>query len=193
MTSPCAASTYEAVDATRDGERFVVRAIRPSDKETLLETFRRLSPRSVYLGFFEFKSELSAEDLAYFTELDFEQHVGLVATLEEGGLEKIVGVARYFVENDTDPRAAEAAFAVVDQHQGRGIGTLLLLHLARVGRACGVATFDAEVLAENLKMMKVFLHSGFEVHRTLASGMIHVSFSIAEVGGGQAGVNRQDR
>ncbi len=180
MTSACAASAYEAVDATRDGERFLVRAIRPDDKERLLDAFRRLSPRSVYLRFFEFKPELSAEDLVYLTELDFAQHVGLVATLEEEGRETIAGVARYVLETDAEPQAAEAAFAVVDQHQGGGIGTLLLPHLARVGRACGVSTFDAEVLAENLKMMKVFLHSGFEVHRTLASGMIHVSFSIAE-------------
>ena len=53
MTSACAASAYEAVDATRDGERFLVRAIRPDDKERLLDAFRRLSPRSVYLRFFE--------------------------------------------------------------------------------------------------------------------------------------------
>ncbi len=181
---------YEARETTRDGADLLIRAIRPDDKDLLQESFSRLSPESVYFRFFELKARLSERDLSYFTEVDFSRHVGLVATCQEGGSEHIVGVARYVVAPDARPIEAEAAFAVIDEYQNRGIGTLLLYHLANVGRGLGVEVFTGEVLGENLKMMEVFLHSGFDVHRCVDSGVIHVSFSIAHGAGGPPRIHR---
>ena len=129
-----------AVDALlRDGGSIHVRAIRPDDKERLVEHFRSLSPHSVYFRFFGTKKQLSKAELAQYTELDFDERVGLVATLRNDDHERIIGVGRYTRRTDEDaPHRAEVAFAVVDDHQRRGIGTLLLEHLARIARAHGI-------------------------------------------------------
>lgn len=89
----------------RDGSAIRIRAIRPDDKQRLLGHFSRLSEQSVYQRFFGVKKSLTPEDLVLFTELDFVDAVGLVATLGEAEQERIVGVGRYFVD-PAGPRAA---------------------------------------------------------------------------------------
>ncbi len=76
-----AAASYAAGEVMRDGRPIRIRAIRPDDKQRLLEHFAHLSPRSVYYRFFGLKRSLDDQDLRRFTELDFVNHVGLVATV----------------------------------------------------------------------------------------------------------------
>ena len=174
---------HYATDALlRDGSSVHIRAIRPDDKQRLLALFERLSSRSVYFRFFQTKQRLSDEELRYFTELDFTRDVALVATLREGQEEHIIGVGRYFrMHEHGQPTAhAEVAFTVADAHQGRGVGTLLLEHLAAIARMQGIDTFEAYVLGENNRMLEVFEASGFTVQRALDTGVFHVSFPTAE-------------
>lgn len=169
---------YSVEEILRDGGSIYVRAIRPDDRERLLEHFKGLSEESVYHRFFGVKRSLSEAELTRLTELDFRNHVALVATLLENGQERIIGVARY-IRND-DPSRAEVAFAVLDAHQGRGIATLLLEHLRRIAHASGVKEFQADVLGDNKRMLEVFARSGFNVRRTSAAGVVHLSFPIEE-------------
>ena len=166
----------------RDGGSVHIRAIRPDDKQRLLALFERLSNRSVYFRFFQAKQRLTDEELHYFTELDFSRDVALVATLQAGHEEHIIGVGRYFrLSQDGQPTThAEVAFTVADAHQGRGVGTLLLEHLAAVARRQGVDTFEAYVLGENNRMLEVFEASGFTVQRALDTGVFHISFPTAD-------------
>jgi len=166
----------------RDGESVTIRAIRPDDKPRLTDLFRRLSPRSVHLRFFGAKRELTSKDLSRFTELDFEHAVGLAAVHLDGAEERFLGVGQY-VEVPApgeDVRRAEVAFMVADDQQGRGIGTLLLTHLAELARAAGIQEFEAEVLGENNKMLGMFARSGFVCRRALESGVFHVAFPTDE-------------
>ena len=172
------ASRYEAEEILRDGGSIHIRAIRPDDKPRLIDHFRRLSQRSVYFRFFGVKKRLTDEELSRFTEPDFVRHVGLVATLREGEGERIIGVGRYMT-HDTDHRA-EVAFAVADEHQRRGIGTLLLEHLAPLARANGVTEFEADVLGENNNMLEMFAKSGFVSRRSIDGGVVHVTFPTEE-------------
>src|SRR6266446_10132891 len=121
ISDPAAYSVHEVL---RDGGSIYIRAIRPDDRERLLTHFRSLSAQSKYYRFFGVKRDLSEAELIRFTELDLVNHVGLVATLRENGDERFIGVGRYV--RTEDPTRAEVAFAVIDEHQGRGIGTLLL-------------------------------------------------------------------
>src|SRR5215475_11417590 len=174
---------HYATDALlRDGGSIHIRAIRPDDKQRLLALFERLSSRSVYFRFFQTKQRLTDEELRYFTELDFTRDVALVATLREAQEEHIIGVGRYFrISEDGQPTAhAEVAFTVADAHQGRGVGTLLLEHLAIMARRQGIDTFEAYVLGENNRMLEVFEASGFTVQRALDTGVFHVSFPTAD-------------
>jgi acetate---CoA ligase (ADP-forming) len=176
------AASYSEHVILRDGGSIRIRAIRPDDKQRLVEHFRSLSSRSVYFRFFSSKRQLSEDDLLRFTEIDFVRHVGLVATLIERGEERIIGVGRYIVAGGQSdpPRRAEVAFAVTDGHQGRGIGTVLLEHLAGIARERGIVEFEADVLGENNRMLQVFAKSGFVVRRSIESGVVHVSFPTEE-------------
>jgi GNAT superfamily N-acetyltransferase len=166
------AVSYSAHEVLRDGGSIRIRAIRPDDKDRLLEHFRHLSRDSVYHRFFGLKRSLTPSELVRLTELDFKNHVGLVATLLADGDERFIGVGRYIC---TEPGRAEVAFAVLDEHQGKGIGTLLLEHLGRVARAAGISEFQADVLGDNNRMLEVFAKSGFRAERSMEGGVIHLS------------------
>ncbi|MBI2963540.1 MAG: GNAT family N-acetyltransferase [Deltaproteobacteria bacterium] len=173
---------FHADRILRDGGSIRLRAIRADDKQRLLDHFASLSASSVYFRFFGAKKRLSEEELRRFTELDFVDRVGFVATLGSGAREKIIGVGRYAVVSGAaaSPRRAEVAFAISDAHQGRGVGTVLLEELARAARRGGIEEFEADVLGENNRMLEVFAKSGFVVKRSVGAGVVHLSFSTAE-------------
>ena len=112
-----------------------IRALRPADRDGLLGTLDRMSDESIHRRFFGPKRRFSDKEVAYYTNVDFANHVALVAVLEEDGRAVIVGGARYIV---CEPGTAEVAFAVDDAHQGQGIGALLMKHLAGIARRTGL-------------------------------------------------------
>lgn len=156
--SPPAAG-YAADALLRDGRSVHVRAIRPDDKERLRDHFSRLGPDSVYNRFFGVKKELSDTDLHYFTELDFDQHVGLTVAQRVDGVERFLGIGR-FIRRDGGG-SAELGMAVADEAQGLGVGTLLLEHLAHLAAAEGVTEIVADVLPTNHRMVEMLRNSGF--------------------------------
>jgi acetate---CoA ligase (ADP-forming) len=172
------AAAYSTEEILRDGGSIHIRAIRPDDRDRLLSHFKGLSQQSIYHRFFGIKRTLNDEELRRFTDLDFVNHVGLVATLGRGDDERFIGVARYV--RSVDHGRAEVSFAVIDDHQGRGIGTVLLEHLSRIARQAGITEFEADVLGDNNRMLEVFGKSGFRVRRAAASGVIHLAFPTAE-------------
>jgi acetate---CoA ligase (ADP-forming) len=187
-----AAHRYAATATLRDGGSIVIRDLRPDDKTRLRAHFDSLSPQSRYFRFLATKKSLSDEELRGFTELDFRSRAALVATLHQGADERIIGVARYAVAPDT-PGRAEVGFAVLDEHQGRGIGTVLLEHLAALARVNGVTEFEADVLGENNRMLGVFADSGFAVTRSLEGGVFHLSFPTEATSGYLEVHDRRDR
>ncbi len=173
-----------AVDETlRDGGPIHIRAITPADKDLLFEHFSGLSLHSRYTRFFGTKRTLSRDELARLTELDFDDQVGLTATMKDGDKERFIGVGRYFRLQDRT--RAEVAFATLDAYQGRGIATLLLEHLRRIANASGILEFTAEVMASNRHMLHVFRDSGFQRQSSNRGGIVHVWLRTDEKVGGQ--------
>jgi GNAT superfamily N-acetyltransferase len=138
--------------ALRDGSRVRVRPVGPGDRELLRAGFERLGPASRYQRFLAPMAELSEEDITYLTDVDHHDHEALAAIDEATG--DGVGVAR-FVRCAGRPDTAEAAVTVIDDWQGRGVGTALLELLAERARAEGVVRFTALLLAENRDMLEV--------------------------------------
>jgi GNAT superfamily N-acetyltransferase len=154
------AQDYLVRKKIKDGRMVTIRSIHADDKAILQEGMDHLSKQSLYFRFFTVKTALTARELAYFTEIDFVHHVGLLASLTVGGIERPVGIGRYIVAGELPkPQAAELAFAVDDEFQGIGIGSMLMKHLLKLARAGGIKQFIAYVLPENGAMLAVFRHS----------------------------------
>ncbi|MEO7731437.1 MAG: GNAT family N-acetyltransferase, partial [Kofleriaceae bacterium] len=161
----------------RDGTSTTIRAVAPEDRAQLIALFRRMSPASVRHRFFSAKRELMDSDLLYLHGDGGD--VALVATVQSGLEENVLGLGRYVVLPGT-PCVAEVAFDIGDTDQGRGIGTLLLEHLAQIGRTRGVSAFRAEVEADNVQMLEVFGRSGLVTHQAIEANVLHVDIPIAD-------------
>ncbi|HET7399347.1 MAG TPA: GNAT family N-acetyltransferase [Intrasporangium sp.] len=162
---------WEADVVLRDGTVAHVRPITPADGDALRRFHNAQSPESVYLRFFAPLRELSDRDVHRFTHLDYHDRVALVATL--GG--EIIGVGRY---DRVGPSEAEVAFNISDHYQGKGIGSVMLEHLAAIARELGITKFTAEVLPQNRKMLTVFKDAGYDVRHRIEDGVVLVSFDI---------------
>src|SRR5262245_32614440 len=168
-------ATYSAVEVLRDKRRVKIRALRPDDRADLLAAVGRTSEQSLYRRFFAMKGSFTEPEIAFFLNIDFVNHVALVAVLEELGRPRIVGGGRYIV---VQPRRAEVAFVVVDQYQRQGIGSALLRHLATLARRAGIDELIAEVLPDNTSMLKVLEKSGFRLSRGRESQVVHVTLHL---------------
>ena len=171
-------SSYSAEAILRDGASITLRSLTADDRAHVLAVFRTMGQASVRHRFFTAKRELSESDLSFLTRLASGPDVALVAMVRNHDGERALGIGRYAVLDD--PSCAEVAFEVGDADQGRGIGTLLLEHLATIARARGVTTFRAEVEADNSAMLDMFSKSGFAVHETLDRRTFHVEFPTGD-------------
>ena len=143
----------------RDGTRVLLRPVVPEDKDRFVDGFSRLSPESRYRRFMAPIDELDPELLAYFTEVDYVDHFAYVALLADEPGQPGVAVARY-VRLPEDPEAAEAAVTVVDDYQGRGLGTLLVEALGAVALENGIKRFTGYLLVENRPMLDLLEEMG---------------------------------
>lgn len=147
---------YREPHRLRDGSEVVFRLIGPNDKRLLADGIERMSPESRFRRFFAYRDHLTAHELAYLTEYDTNHHiaigVGQVTTPHHGlapGAERGLGVARFVRLGPPDSTIAEAAVAIVDDAQGKGLGRMLLDRLIAAATERGIRTFRFDVLAEN--------------------------------------------
>jgi len=165
-----------AIETARDGRAVEIRALRPDDRAGLTEAVARTSSESLFRRFFAVKKDFTEAEVAYFLNVDFVAHVALVAVMAEDGREVIVGGGRYVVGR---PGEAELAFALVDSYQGQGIGSALMRHLAAIGRGAGLHKLTAEVLPDNMSMLRLFARCGLPVETAHDVGVVHVGIRLA--------------
>ncbi len=164
---------WEADIVLADGATAHIRPITPDDAEMLVAFYARVSEESKYYRFFAPRPMLSERDVRNYTTVDNDDRVALIITVGE----KMIGVGRYDRIGAGAP-AAEVAFLVEDAHHGRGLGSVLLEHMAQAARERGVRKFVADVLPANRKMVKVFTDAGYSVEPTFEDGVLHVEFDI---------------
>ncbi len=165
---------WEADVLTADGSVVQIRPVVPGDTAQLRAMHARMSARSRYLRYFSAVKEVTDAQLRVFTDVDYRTRVALVA--QSGG--DIVAAGTYHAGR-AEPTSAEVAFAVQDDQQGRGLGSILLEHLAAAAHECGIARFTAEVLGENQPMLRVFRDAGYAVTREYSSGVVDLAFDIS--------------
>ncbi|MGW1621751.1 bifunctional acetate--CoA ligase family protein/GNAT family N-acetyltransferase [Streptomyces sp. NPDC002172] len=173
-------SHWEADVVLRDGGTARIRPITVDDAERLVSFYEQVSDESKYYRFFAPYPRLSAKDVHRFTHHDFVDRVGLAATI--GG--EFIATVRYDrIGADGTPASApadeaEVAFLVQDAHQGRGVASALLEHIAAVARERGIRRFAAEVLPANTKMIKVFMDAGYTQKRSFEDGVVRLEFDL---------------
>ncbi|PVD02191.1 bifunctional GNAT family N-acetyltransferase/acetate--CoA ligase family protein [Streptomyces sp. CS014] len=171
---------WEADVVLRDGGTARIRPITADDAERLVSFYEQVSDESKYYRFFAPYPRLSDRDVHRFTHHDYVDRVGLAVTI--GG--EFIGTVRYDRIDDTGRPAsapadeAEVAFLVQDAHQGRGVASALLEHIAAVARERGIRRFAAEVLPANNKMIKVFRDGGYTQRRSFEDGSVHLTLDL---------------
>jgi len=170
------ARNYIAADTLKDGTPLTIRAIGKDDRNGVLAAFKNLDRESVYTRFFTYKRGLTETELRQLTEVDPDRVVALVVTTPIGDGEKLIGGGRYY--SDVARQSAELAFLTDDAYHGRGIASLVLEHLAVIGRERGIILFEADVLAENRAMLAVFRRSGLPMKKRTEGNVIHVKLSL---------------
>lgn len=171
---------WEADVVLRDGGTARIRPITTDDAERLVSFYEQVSDESKYYRFFAPYPRLSAKDVHRFTHHDYVDRVGLAVTV--GG--EFIATVRYDRIDATGRPAsapadeAEVAFLVQDAHQGRGVASTLLEHIAAVARERGIRRFAAEVLPANTKMIKVFRDAGYTQQRSFEDGSVHLTLDL---------------
>ena len=169
------AATYSTVLTLRDGRTIEIRALRPADRDDLMAAVGRTSGDSLYRRFFSPRRRFTETEVTFFVDVDFVNHVALVAVTQEGGRSVIIGTGRYIV---VKPGQAEVAFAVMDDYQGRGIGSALVQHLVAIARGAGLQELIADVLPENIAMRKVFEKCGLPLTMRRDRGVVHIALRL---------------
>ncbi len=157
-----------------NGDTVFIRPLTTDDRPALAEFHKRQSSESIYRRFFSPKPELSQKELLHFTDVDMVDRAALAVESHD----EFIAWASY--ERWPGRNEAEAAFMVSDSHQGAGIATLLLEHLAAIARSNGIERFTAEVLGDNRAMLAVFAKAGWPLQRRFDSGVVDLDWELAD-------------
>jgi len=164
----------------RDGTKLHLRPIVAEDEALLHEAVAAMSERTVYFRFFSPIKRMSDALAHRLAVVDYNDRFAIVATTHKpGSKERIVGVARYDRATQTD--IAEVAVAVIDEFQRRGLGSVLLAELARVGRVHGIRSFQLIVLPENREMLGLLHKMGWIHQAKVVGGVYEISFELPEL------------
>jgi len=171
---------WEADVVLRDGTTMHLRPLRPDDAEAIQRFQEAQSERSAYFRFFAPVRRLTERELNRLTHLDQHDRVALLAVrpgVDDEGRprEDVLGVARY---DKITGAEAEVAFNIADAMQGKGLGSVLLEHVAAAARERGVRRFTADVLPQNSSMLAVFRDAGYAVSQHLDDGVVTVAFDL---------------
>ena len=172
---------YLVEESLNDGTLVTLRAVRPDDSQKIRRAFENLGRETVYTRFFGYKSAVSDAELNRITGVDFDRDVALLVTIELDDEEVVIVGASYFaIDAESPARRAELAFTVEEDYQARGVASLLMRHIIRIGRAKGLIRLEADVLARNLPMLAVFRRSGLPITLRRESDVIHVTLSLRD-------------
>jgi RimJ/RimL family protein N-acetyltransferase len=144
---------------SRNGEPVTVRFVEPRDAEELQHYFRALTTRSRYNRFLGATSELPSALLDEFVHVGEADRFSVVATVEAGGFETIVGEVRYAFDAATS--SVEFGLSIDDRWQGRGIGKALLKNLECRAAAFGAGQVFGDTLRSNEAMIALARKSGY--------------------------------
>lgn len=151
---PHATNNTEQSYTLKDGTLIYVRLQNPDDAVHLKKDFDKLSTMSKRLRYFSVANALPEKDWEHYLNIDNHNSAAVVAYKKDNDEIYGIGVARYF-RTDDKPEVAEAGITVIDEYHRKGIGKILLSHLAVHAKENGITTFRAELHASNTNMLNM--------------------------------------
>ena len=175
---------FTSSETLRNGLAVTFRHLRADDRSRIANAVRQLDRESIYTRLFSYRNELTEAGLDRIMRVVPGQEVALVVTAGAGDDEIVIGSGRYVV---TNPDAKEYEFkplprpkGVEEDYQGLGIASRLLRHFAQLARGQGIVAFEADVLAVNKSMIKVFARAGLPIETRKEGGTVHVTLSLRD-------------
>ncbi|MBU4566544.1 MAG: GNAT family N-acetyltransferase [Desulfarculus sp.] len=168
---------HEVRARCQDGSELLLRPVRPEDADLVQDFFARLSPESIYQRFFREMPELSPQLLVRLTQIDYDREIALAAMSVQGLSEKILGLCSLSLRPSSE--WSEFAVLVADGWQRRGIGKLLLTHMAKIARSQGQLKIMGVVLRQNRAMQELGRSVGFKVDRP-QDGLVELRWELGE-------------
>ena len=152
---------YEFAETLRDGTPVLIRPIKPEDATAHYEMVAGFSQQTRYFRFFSLSEEISPEQMARFTQIDYDRDVAIIAEIERNSKKVSIGVNRlvYYPHNEE----YEFAVVVTDAWQGSGVGRLLMEKLIYIAKDRGIPEIYGLVLRDNVSMMRFIKSFGFEI------------------------------
>ena len=166
----------ETHTATKKGTHILLRPVRISDEPLLKDFFYSISENSMYRRFISQRRDMPHERLQRFVGIDYNKEMAVVAVIENGVKETIVGEGRFWRNEKT--HTANVAFVVADEYQNMGIGTELLSYLIFLAKKQGLLGFTAEVLKENRPMQHLFEKTGLEMEKFSSREMFEIKLTF---------------
>ncbi len=168
----------ETYRTTEDGMTIRLRPVRISDEPLLKEFFYSLSDQSMFRRFISHRKDMPHERLQEFVVIDYTRDTVILATVGDEKREVVLGVGQYGIDDEV--HSAEVAFAVRDDYQNLGIGSILLSYLTLLAKRQGLLGFTAEVLVENKPMLHVFEKGGFDTRKRVGEGVYEMMMSFRD-------------
>jgi RimJ/RimL family protein N-acetyltransferase len=168
----------ESYRTTKAGLEILLRPVKISDEPLLKDLFYQLSDNSMYRRFISRRKDMPHERLQEFVVIDYSRETAIVASINLGEKEVIIGLGQYSI--DPASHTAEVAFVVRDNYQNRGVGFELLSYLTLLARRQGLLGFTAEVLVENRPMLHLFEKMGFFMDRRTEEQVYELKMTFSE-------------
>ncbi len=160
----------------RDGRSVLVRPARTGDAAILQDLFYRMPPEDVFTRFFRHLTSLPLSTAEHMTSVSFDDEVTMLAVEGDWGSERVVGTVSYY--RDLTSGRADVAFMVDPEWKGVGLGTALRDVIVDVARRRGVVALTADVLMENVAMLRLFRTSGLAAQMQTSRGVTEVVLTL---------------
>jgi len=162
----------ETYRTTKMGLEILLRPVKISDEPLMKDFFHRFSDESLYYRFFSTRQDLPQEFVKKFVVIDYTQQMVVLAILQTEEKEEVIAVGQYWIQEGT--HTGNVAFAVRDDYQKQGVGSVLLSYLTYMGRKQGLYGFTAEVLMDNRAALRLFASMGFDIEKTWSAGVYNL-------------------
>lgn len=162
----------ESFKTAKDGLTLFLRPVKISDEDLLKHFFYSLSDKSTYKRFLSDRKYMPRNLLQKFCVIDYTREILLLAVVQKDEIEDVVGVGQYVIAEEN--HMADIAFAVRDDYQNRGIGSVLLNRLTGLAMREGLIGFTADVLVENEPMLRVFEKMGFDIEKKIVGNVYEI-------------------